>query len=312
MPGRGPWLIFRNRICSKRTNPSIFKTGIDMSHKKYLLAACTATLVAFTACNNQPSAERGSTVSDSSATKISGIKEETVSYTADNITMKGFVAYDGSNDSKRPAVLVVPEWWGLNDYVKGRAKQLAELGYIAIAVDFYGEGRVADNPDSAGKWAMPFYKNPQMAKRHFDAALEKIKSYPQTDTSRIAAIGYCFGGGQVLNMARLGEQLKGVVSFHGNLVGVPPKKELLKAKILVCHGEADQFVKPAEVAAFKKSMDSAGADYTFKSYPGATHAFSNPAATAMGQKFKMPIVYNAAADTASWNDMKSFFATILK
>jgi dienelactone hydrolase len=284
-----------------------------MNHTKYLLVACAATLAVFTACNNPPAAQE-STVSagDSTVTKESGLKEETVSYTADNITFKSFVAYNAGHDTKRPAVLVVPEWWGLNDYVKARARQLAELGYIAIAVDFYGEGRIADNPDSAGKWAMPFYKNPQMAKSHFDAALEKIKSYPQTDTGKIAAIGYCFGGAQVLNMARLGEHLKGVVSFHGNLVGVPVKKELLKAKILVCHGEADQFVKPAEVAAFKKSMDSVGADYTFKSYPGATHAFSNPDATAIGQKFKMPIAYNVAADTASWNEMKSFFATILK
>jgi dienelactone hydrolase len=113
-------------------------------------------------------------------------------------------------------------------------------------------------------------------------------------------------------MARLGENLKAVVSFHGNLVGVPVKKDLLKAKVLVCHGEADQFVKPAEVAAFKKSMDSVGAAYTFKSYPGATHAFTNPAATATGQKFKMPIAYNAAADTASWNEMKNFFSETLR
>lgn len=285
-----------------------------MNHAKYLLIACTATLVGFTSCNNQQPVSQESTVtaSDSAVTKESGIKEETVSYTADNTTMKSFIAYDAGNTAKRPAVLVVPEWWGLNDYVKGRARQLAKLGYIAIAVDFYGEGKIADNPDSAGKWAMAFYKNPQMAKAHFDAALEKIKSYPQTDTGRIGAMGYCFGGAQVLNMARLGENLKGVVSFHGNLVGVPVKKELLKAQILVCHGEADQFVKPAEVAAFKKSMDSVGASYIFKSYPGATHAFSNPDATATGQKFKMPIAYNAAADSASWNEMKTFFNTVLK
>jgi dienelactone hydrolase len=207
-------------------------------------------------------------------------------------------------------VLIVHEWWGLNDYVKGRAKQLADLGYLAMAIDMYGDGKMGTNPDEAGKLATPFYTNPALAKSRFDAALAKIKTYSQADTTKIAAIGYCFGGAMVLNMARLGENLNGVVSFHGNLVGVPADKKLLKAKVLVCHGADDQFVKPAEVAAFKKQMDSIGANYTFKQYDGATHAFSNPEATELGQKFKMPIAYNAAADAASWKDMKDFFHTI--
>jgi dienelactone hydrolase len=209
-------------------------------------------------------------------------------------------------------VLVVHEWWGLNGYPKMRARKLAELGYVAMAVDMYGNGKTADNPDDAGKMAGPFYQDPQMAKSRFDAALNKLKTYPQVDTTNIAAIGYCFGGGIVLNTARLGENLKGVVSFHGTLVGTPADKNLLKAKILVCHGADDQFVKPQEVAKFKKQMDSIGADYTFKQYPNATHAFTNPDATASGQKFKIPIAYNAAADSASWNDMKSFFAKIFR
>jgi len=132
------------------------------------------------------------------------------------------------------------------------------------------------------------------------------------DTSKVAAIGYCFGGFVVLNASRLGADLKGVVSFHGNVGGVPVRKDLLQAKTLVCHGEADQFVPPAELAAFKKSMDSAGAVYSVKVYPDATHAFTNPDATAVGQKFKIPIAYNAAADSASWNDMKVFFGDIFR
>jgi dienelactone hydrolase len=262
------------------------------------------------ACNNQPaSGEKSTAANDTSATKI---KEETVTYLGGDTTMNSFIAYNESSDKKRPAVLIIPEWWGLNDYVKGRARQLAALGYIAMAVDLYGYGKTADTPDSAMKLASPFYKDPHIAKTRFDAALEKIKTYPQTDLHNIAAIGYCFGGAQVLNLARQGEDLKGVVSFHGNLVGVPADKSLLKAKILVCHGEADQFVKPAEVALFKKQMDSIGADYTLKTYPGATHAFTNPNATATGLKFKMPIAYNGAADTASWNEMKTFFDKIFK
>ncbi|MEO5681811.1 MAG: dienelactone hydrolase family protein [Chitinophagaceae bacterium] len=273
------------------------------------VACLTAINFFMCACNNEPASQEKTAVSDSS-TAAQKIKEESVSYTAGGLTMNSFIAYDESSDKKRPAVLVVPEWWGMNDYSKSRARQLAALGYIAMAVDFYGNGKIADNPDSAGKLAMPFYTNPQMAKSHFDAALAKIKSYAQTDTSRIAAIGYCFGGAQVLNMARLGENLKGVVSFHGNLIGVPANKNLLKAAILVCHGDADQFVKPEEVAAFKKQMDSVGAAYTFKTYAGATHSFTNPNSTAVGEKFKMPIAYNAAADTASWNEMRGFFDKI--
>jgi dienelactone hydrolase len=151
-----------------------------------------------------------------------------------------------------------------------------------------------------------------MAKKRFDAALNKFKQYSQVDPTKIAAIGYCFGGGIILNNAKLGEDINGVVSFHGTLAGVPAKKGLLKAKILVCHGGADPFVPQKDVDQFKQQMDAIGADYTFKVYPGAKHAFTNPNATALGEKFHIPIAYNAAADSASWNDMKEFFGKIFK
>jgi dienelactone hydrolase len=240
------------------------------------------------------------------------IREENISYKDDTTTLNGFVAFDENSGSKRPAIIIVPEWWGLNEYPKMRARQLAEQGYVAIAVDFYGNGTIAGDPGQAMKLATPFYKNPALAKSRIDAALAKLKSYSQVDTNNIAAIGYCFGGSMVLNAAKLGENFKGVVSFHGGLAGVPPKKELLKSSILVCHGEADSFVPKAEVDQFKKSMDSVGADLTFKSYPNATHAFTNPEADDNAKKFKMPIAYNGAADTASFNDMKAFFAKIFK
>ena len=240
------------------------------------------------------------------------LKEENITYTGDSITMNGFVVYDESKEAARPAVLVVHEWWGLNDYTKMRARELAKLGYIAFALDMYGEGRQANDPGAAQKMAEPFYKDPQMAKTRFDAALNKLKTYPQADSNRIAAIGYCFGGTQVLNMAKMGDNLKGVVSFHGGLAGVIPQKNLTKADVLVCHGADDQFVPQAQVDQFKKQMDSVGASYTFKAYAGATHAFSNPQATEIGKKFNLPIAYNAAADTASWSEMKSFFGKIFK
>jgi dienelactone hydrolase len=238
------------------------------------------------------------------------IKEEAVDYNSNGTALKGYVAYDASKQGKRPIVLVVPEWWGLTDYPRMRAKQLAQLGYLAMAVDMYGNGKVADNPEEAQKEARAFYKDPKMGKERLEAALAKAKTYPQADTSQTAAIGYCFGGSMVLNAAKLGFDLDGVVSFHGGLEGVPARKDLLKAKILVCHGAADSFVPQSQVDAFRKSLDSIGAKYTFKAYPDATHAFTNPEATRKGEQFKMPIKYNAAADSASWNDMKAFFATI--
>lgn len=278
--------------------------------KSIQLLLFTAMLFSFTACSNNSSSQKKDSMTTSSATPV--IKEEGVSYPAGNLSMNGFVAYDSASAAKRPVILVIPEWWGLTDYAKSRAKQLAELGYFAMAVDMYGNGAIADDPGTAQKLAGPFYANPQMGKDRIDAALAKIKNYPQADTNSIAAIGYCFGGAQVLNAARLGENFKGVVSFHGNLVGVPADKNLLKAKVLVCHGEADKFVTKEEVAKFKKQMDSIGAVYTFKSYANATHAFTNPGATEKGKQFNMPIEYNAAADKASWNDMKDFFGQIFK
>lgn len=245
-------------------------------------------------------------------TAMPKLKEENINYTLDSLNMGGYIVYDENIKGKRPAVLVVHEWWGLNEYAKRRARELAGLGYIAMAVDMYGNGRTADNPELAGKLAMPFYTDPVMAKKHFDTALSKLKTYSQVDAERIGAIGYCFGGGMLLNFVRMGEPLKGIVSFHGSLLGTPADKNLLTAKMLVLHGEDDKFVPVTEVAAFKKQMDSIGAAYSFKSYPGATHAFSNPDATAMGEKFKIPIAYNAAADTASWNEMKNFFAGLFK
>ena len=244
--------------------------------------------------------------------KESGIKEEDVTYSVNGVNMIGYAAYDSGNNDKRPVVLVVHEWWGLNDYAKMRARELAKLGYLAFAVDMFGNRAQGDNPDSAGKLATPFYQNPQMAKERFDAALEKIKTYSQADASKTAAIGYCYGGAMVITVAKLGDDLDGVVSFHGNLNVVPANKDLLKAEILVCHGAADPFVPQQEVDQFKKQMDSIGAKYTFKAYEGATHAFTNPNATAVGEKFKIPIKYDAAADTASWKDMKDFLGRIFK
>ena len=242
----------------------------------------------------------------------SAIREETINYKDGDVTLKGYVVYDESIRGKRPVVLVVPEWWGMNDYTKMRARKLAAMGYLAMAVDLFGDGKNAADPKEAQELTGPFYKDPMLAKRRLDAAVLKIKEFPQADPNNIVAIGYCFGGGMVLNYAKLGADLRGVVSFHGGLNGVPADKKLLKAKILVCHGASDKFVSMKDADAFQHSMDSIGADYTFEVYENATHAFTNPDATRIGKEFNMPIEYNAEADKNSWNDMNAFFATVFK
>lgn len=273
---------------------------------KLLFFVTLVTSVTVQSCNDDGKSDK-TTSKDSTM----NIKEDAVDYKSDSANLHGYVTYDANIQGKRPAVIIVHEWWGINDYIRGRAKQLAELGYIAMVVDMYGDNKIGNNPQEANVLATPFYGDPQLAMSRFTAGYNKLKEYAQVDTSNVAAIGYCFGGSIVLNVAKLGAPLNGVVSFHGGLAGVPPSDKL-KAKVLVCHGEDDQFVSPAEVAQFKKSMDSVKADYIFKAYPGATHAFSNPQATEWGKKFNIPIAYNAAADSASWKEMKDFFAKIFK
>jgi dienelactone hydrolase len=233
-----------------------------------------------------------------------------VIYQAGGVTYSGFIAWDENIKGKRPVVLIVPEWWGLNDYTKMRARKIAELGYLAMATDMFGNGKTAANPKEAQELTGPFYKDPTLAQGRLDAAVLKIKEYPLADPTSIAAIGYCFGGNVVLNYAKLGADLKGVVSFHGGLGGVTSENKLLKAKILVCHGGSDKFVSLTDLDAFKHQMDSIHADYTVKIYANATHAFTNPDATKIGKEFNLPIEYNAEADKDSWNDMKVFLLRI--
>jgi dienelactone hydrolase len=238
---------------------------------------------------------------------------ETVEYSVQGMVMKGYLAHDENIRGKRPGVLVVPEWWGNNDYVRRRSGMLAELGYAALAVDMYGEGKVVTTPDEAGKLSSETMKNFDIAKARFIAARDFLKQQPFVDPTRIAAIGYCFGGGVVLNMAREGVDLRGVVSFHGGLNAVKPAQPgSVRAKLLVLNGGADKFITPEQIEAFKQEMKAAGAKFKFISYPGALHSFTNPEATELGKKFNMPVAYDPQADKESWDEMKRFLSMIFK
>lgn len=241
------------------------------------------------------------------------IQGKTVEYNANGMIMKGYLAYAEGVKKRRPGVLVVPEWWGLTDYPRTRAQMLAELGYTALAVDMFGGGKVVTTPDEAQRLVSELMKNFDIAKARFNAAMDFLRQQPGVDPSRIAAIGYCFGGGIALNMARQGADLKGVASFHGNLTPiVPAHPGAVKAKILVLHGADDPLIPNDQAEAFKREMKAAGVDFQFISYPGAVHAFTNPEATALGKKFNLPVAYNAQADRGSWDELKKFLGRILK
>jgi len=242
-----------------------------------------------------------------------GLETKTIEYTANGVTMKGYLAYEKHSNAKRPGVLVVHEWWGHNEYARRRAEMLAELGYVALAVDMYGDGKNAEHPDDAGKFAGGVSRNMPVMKARFLAALEVLKNDPHVDRANIAAIGYCFGGGVALHMARAGVDMKGVVSFHGSLAtSTPAEKGDVKAKVLVCNGAEDKFISDEDIKKFKEEMETSGVDYRFISYEGAIHGFTNPAATEKGKKFGLAIAYNEAADKKSWKDMQEFFNEIFK
>jgi dienelactone hydrolase len=244
---------------------------------------------------------------------LAALQTKEIDYTEGDTLMKGYLAYDDAITGQRPGILVVHEWWGHNAYARKRAEMLAGLGYTALAVDMYGEGKTAAHPEDAGKFSGEIRKNMALGTARFKAALELLQSEPTVAPDKIAAIGYCFGGAVVLEMARTGIDLDGVASFHGSLgTSNPARPGVVMARILVLNGENDPFVTPEEIEAFKKEMDAAGVNYRFISYPGAKHSFTNPDADTFGEKFTLPLAYNKEADEKSWQAMQKFFIEIFQ
>jgi dienelactone hydrolase len=248
-----------------------------------------------------------------STAALATVQGKEISYSVNGVTMKGWLAYDDAVKGKRPAVLVVHEWWGHNAYARKRADMLASLGYVALALDMYGDGRQAHHPDDAGKFAGEVAKNKPLARARFEAAMQLLRRQGNVDGDRLAAIGYCFGGTVVLEMARAGEDLKAVASFHGGLgTDTPAQAGKVKARVRSFTGADDPMIPVAQVDAFKAEMDKAGVDYQAVVYPGAKHSFTNPDADEYGKKFNMPLAYNAEADKDSWAQAQAFLADALK
>lgn len=238
---------------------------------------------------------------------------QNVVYKDGDTELTGYLAYDDSLTTPAPGILVMQEWWGLNDYIKGRAEQLAKLGYVAFAPDMYGTGKQAATVEEAQNLSSPFYTDPEMMRRRAKAGLDVLSAQPQTDKNNLAAIGYCFGGTAALELARSGADIKGVVSFHGGLAtGKPATPGTVKAQILALNGGNDPFVPQEQKDAFAAEMKNAGVTLRSIDYPGATHAFTNPAATERGKKFGLPLAYDADADKKSWDEMLAFFTSIFK
>lgn len=242
---------------------------------------------------------------------LAEIVQQEIQYQHDGTVMHGFIAFDNAITGERPGVLVIHEWWGHNAYTRKRALMLAELGYTALAVDMYGDGKTANHPEDAAKFSGAIGGDLTLAKARFTAALATLKNHPTVNKDKIAAIGYCFGGGILLNMARAGVEIGAVVSFHGSVAtNTPATKGDIKTRVLVFNGADDPFVKAEDIAAFKQEMINAGVDYQFVNYPGAVHSFTNPEATGLGEKFGLPLAYNERADKDSWKQTQLLFNEI--
>jgi dienelactone hydrolase len=238
------------------------------------------------------------------------LKTEVVEYRHGDVVLEGYLAYDDAFQGKRPGVLVVHEWLGHTPYVRKRAEQLARLGYVAFASDIYGKGVLAKDAKEAAALAGIYLGDRKLLRARAAAGLDVLRNRPEVDPGRLAAIGYCFGGSTVLELARSGADLVSVVSFHGLLdTPTPGDARNIKGKVLVLHGGDDPFVPMKQVEAFQEEMRKGGVDWQFVTYGGAVHRFTNPEA---GSDNSKGAAYNERADRRSWEAMKALFAETLK
>lgn len=239
---------------------------------------------------------------------FAAVKNEVVEYKQGDTVLEGYLVYDDAISGPRPGVIIIHQWLGLTDNEKMRAKMLAELGYVAFAIDIYGKGVRPKESSSAGAEAGKYRQDLPLFRERINAGLQTLLANKNVDPKRVAAIGYCFGGGAVLELARSGANIAGVVSFHGSLTTtLPAAAGKIPAKILVCHGADDPFVPMKDVEGFLSEMRAAGADYQFIAYSGAVHAFTQNEA---GNDNSKGAAYNEKADKRSWQAMKDFFAEI--
>lgn len=272
---------------------------------RYLLLVVSSLLL--TACiGNSP---------QKSASAPFVIESKEVSYSSGQTALTGHLSYPLGQEKKLPAIMVVHEWYGLNNYAKKRAEELAKLGHVTLAIDMYGKGKNTGHPAQAKEFMMAALADKKEGQARFMAAVKFLQELPQVDAQQMASVGYCFGGGVNMFMARQGVPLKGIAIFHGSLATPENKmqKGVFNGKIFVATGGADPMVPADQVAQFAQEMQLAEVEYQLAVFPGALHAFTNPAATKMGQQYSLPLAYDSAADQASWKMLglwlKDLFAT---
>jgi dienelactone hydrolase len=234
---------------------------------------------------------------------------ETIEYKQGDTACEGYLAYDDAVKGPRPGVLVVHDWLGMDSYPKMRADMLAKLGYVAFAADIYGKDVRPKNPQEAGALAGKYKGDRALLRARVNAALDVLEKQPQVDTKHIAAIGYCFGGTTVLELARSGADIAGIVTFHGGLDTPTRDAKNIKCKVLLCHGADDPYVPAADVAALQDELRSAKVDWQMIYYSGAVHSFTRASA---GNDNSKGAAYNEHADKRSWEAMKEFFAEIFR
>lgn len=239
------------------------------------------------------------------------VEGQEIEYSTSTTKMLGYMAIDPEIEGKRPGVLVIHEWWGHNDYARKRADMLAELGYVALAVDMYGDGKKANHPNDAQKFSTAVVQNMDEAKARFEQALKVLKANPLVDGDKIAAIGYCFGGSVALSMANAGYDLDAVAAFHAGveLPIMPSPDTKVTANILVANGAADPFISPESVVQWTKAMDKANAAYEYMALEDVKHAYTDPDATKKGKSFSLPLEYNQEADATTWAKTQELLAS---
>ena len=241
-----------------------------------------------------------------------GVQTKEIEYSSGGAKLKGYLAYDDSVKGKRPGVLVVHEWWGHNEHARDRARMLAKLGYTALAVDMYGDGKFAEHPKKAGEFMNAAFADWEGSQAKFNAAKKLLQSQATVDPKRIASIGFCFGGAVSLRMARGGADLSAVVAFHSALPTDPPVSSgQVKAAVLVINGADDVWLDPKAVASFKKEMSGAAKDFKYIDLKGAKHSYSNRQADEFSKKFKLDnLAYNKEADQKAWAAMQALFKRV--
>jgi len=241
-----------------------------------------------------------------------GVRIEEIEYIHKGTKLKGYLTFDDSKIGKRPGILVVHEWWGHNDHARNRAKMLSEAGYTALALDMYGDGKLANHPKKAAEFMNVAFSNWSDSQARYNKAMEILKSHETVDPTQIGSIGFCFGGAVSIRMARGGSNLKGVVAFHSALPVEPAiTKNAIKSAILIINGSEDGFLKPEAVASFSQDMFKANVDFTYINLKGAKHSFTNPQADEFRKKFNIAALeYNKKADETAWAAMLKFFKRV--